>query len=74
MKELIFSIFSSIAQDAMDKNQSITLRYENSQRNSKTFISESKADEDVLTMSVYPVSKDEEAEDLTDEEEEDDEE
>ena len=74
MKELIFSIFDAIAQKAMEKDQSITLRYENSQRNSKTIVSESKVDEDALTMSIYPVKKTEEAEVPTDEEEEEDEE
>ena len=69
MNELIFSIFDAVAENAMDKNQSITLRYENSKHDGKTFISESHNITDALTMSIYPVPRDE-----GDEEEGDDEE
>ena len=74
MKELIFSIFNAVAEEAMNKNQSITLRYENSQHNSKTIVSESKTDEDALTMNIYPIPKsdsdEEEAHDYDADEEE----
>jgi len=74
MKELIFSIFNAVAEEAMNKNQSITLRYENSQHNSKTIFSESKTDEDALTMNIYPIPKsdsdEEEAHDYDADEEE----
>ena len=59
MKDLIFEIFNSIATTAMEKEQSVTLRYENSQRDSSTIISKSKVDEDALTLSVYPITRDE---------------
>ena len=57
--ELIFSIFDSVAAQAMKQGYSVTIRYEKNQRKSKTFISDSNADENVLTLSAYPI-KDEE--------------
>ena len=58
MNELIFKIFSIVAKQAMEKNQSITLRLENSKHEGKTFISESHSNTDTLTMSIYPVLED----------------
>lgn len=75
MKEFILQLFTDIASIAMDKKQSVTLRYDVDQGESKTIISSSKRDENTLTLSVYPVSKEtEEAEDEEDPEEETDEE
>ena len=74
MNELIFRIFSTVAKNAMDKNQSITLRLENSKHDSKTFISESHGNTDILTMSIYPVPEDGGNEETDGEEENDDEE
>lgn len=75
MKELIFDIFNSIAREAMDKGQSVTLRYDVDQGESKTIISSSKRDENTLTLSIYPVSKEiEEAEAEGDPHEDDEEE
>ena len=75
MKEFILQLFTDIASIAMDKEQSVTLRYDVDQGESKTIISSSKRDENTLTLSIYPVSKEtEEAEDEEDPEEETDEE
>lgn len=57
--ELIFSISDSVAAQAMKQGYSVTTRYEKNQRKSKTIISDSNADENVLTLSAYPI-KDEE--------------
>ena len=59
LKELIFSIFDAVSTEAMKQGYSVTIRYENGQRKSKTFISDSSVDENSLTLSAYPV-KDEE--------------
>lgn len=74
MKEFILQLFTDIASIAMDKSQSVTLRYENNQGESKTIISSSKRDEDVLTLSVYPFSKEDEETEEEDPQEDDDEE
>ena len=73
MKELIFSIFDSIASEAIGKGQCVTLRYDVDQGETKTIISSSKRDENILTLSVYPVSKEAE-DDEAEEPKEDDEE
>ena len=59
LKELIFSIFDAVSTEAMKQGYSVTIRYENGQRKSKTFISDSSVDENSLTLSAYPI-KDEE--------------
>lgn len=59
MKEFIQQIFTSIAGEAMDRGQPVTLKYENDQGESKTIISSSKRDEDVLTLSIWPTSENE---------------
>ena len=64
MKEFIKEIFSDIAEKAMDRGHSVSLRYECDKGESKTFISSSNRDEDVLSLSTYPV-KDEEDKDET---------
>lgn len=75
MKEFILQLFTDIASIAMDKNQSVTLRYDVDQGESKTIISSSKRDENTLSLSIYPVSKEiEEAEAEEDPHEDDEEE
>ena len=59
MNELIFSIFDSVSAQAMKAGYSVTIRHENSQRKSKTFISDSNVDENSLTLSAYPFDKEE---------------
>lgn len=61
INELIFSIFDSVSSQAMKAGYSVTIRHENSQRKSETFISGSNVDENSLTLSAYPI-KDEEDE------------
>ena len=74
MNELIFRIFSTVAQNAMDRDQSITLSLENSKHDGKTIISESHSNKDILTMSIYPVPKDGDDKENDDEENDDEEE
>lgn len=74
MKEFILQLFTDIASIAMDKNQSVTLRYDVDQGESKTIISSSKRDENTLTLSIYPVSEPEEPDEANEDPSEDDDE
>ena len=57
--ELIVSIFDSVAAQAMKQGYSVTIRYEKNQLKSKTIMSDSNADENVLTLSAYPIMDEE---------------
>lgn len=72
--ELIYELFRAIASEAMDKGQSVTLRYDADQGESETIISSSKRDESILSLSVYPVSKETEEDETEEDPQEDDEE
>ena len=71
-EELIFAIFTTLAEEAMGKGMHIDLSYENTQSDSQTIVSKSKRDFDDLLMNIWQaeISKDDEE----DPEEEDDEE
>jgi len=60
MEQLIFAIFNSIADEAMERGMSVTLRNEIDRGESKTILSSNKRDENTLTLSIYPLSKEEE--------------
>lgn len=53
MNELIFNIFSGIAEAAMDKGYEIRLRYDTGNSESKTIISQSKRDTNSLEMNCW---------------------
>lgn len=59
VKDLIFGIFDSVADNAMKRGCSVSIRYENSKYNGKTIISESNKEEDVLTLSVFQTNEEE---------------
>lgn len=58
-KRINIQHIDSVSAQAMKAGYSVTIRHENSQRKSKTFISDSNVDENSLTLSAYPI-KDEE--------------
>lgn len=69
MKDLIFDIFTALAETALEDSCDIELRYENSQHRGKTIISESNTDIDGLTMKIYPPGSLDGASEPTDDEE-----
>ena len=69
MKEnLIFAIFSSLAEAAMEKGMHVDLRYENTQSDSQTIVSKSKRDYDGLSMNIWQVEVSEDDEEGLEEE------
>lgn len=53
-EDLIFRIFSIVAETAIEENRGIELRYENRRSDSKTLVSISKTDIDAVTMVISP--------------------
>ena len=53
MEQLIFEIFSTLAEEAMDRGYNVRLRYDNGNRESKTIVSNSKSDSNSLEMNMW---------------------
>lgn len=53
MEQLIFEIFSALADEAMNRGYDVRLRYENSNREGKTIVSNSKRDTNSLEMNMW---------------------
>ena len=53
MEQLIFEIFATLAEEAMDRGYDVRLRYDNSKREAKTIVSNSKSDGNSLEMNMW---------------------
>ena len=53
MEQLIFEIFSTLAEEAMNRGYDVKLRYDNSNREAKTIVSNSKSDGNSLEMNMW---------------------
>lgn len=62
MEQLIFEIFSTFAEEAMDRGYEIRLRYDNSNREGKTIVSNSKSDSNSLEMNMWILTQSEDYE------------
>lgn len=63
MEELIFAIFTAIAQEAMDRGYDVTLSRDNDTGKSKTIISESNRDRNILELNCFRSGRSDEYED-----------
>ena len=54
MKDLIFEIFTTISEEAMQRNCAIELRYTNKHHDNNSIIVKTKTDLDELAMTISP--------------------